>query len=257
MKDYYAILGISPNVEPEVITAAYKSLVKKYHPDVYNGTKKDSEKRIREINEAYSILSNKSKKTKYDDEFLKNKSTGNFSDFNNSEFNDDGNIFDNDWNILIEVFPNAENIRLDLSQLSQKLSFMYQLILLEQKMGGKAKKVADELKNDFLQRYFGKNMKVQELAYKALVNNEIEIAKEINKKIALLGNDAALNVIQTMSKKLNEKLYAKKSQPKTKSKEQRQTSKYQKTGVDHFFQFLIIAVGILTFSFFILIIFMQ
>ena len=37
MKDYYAILGISINAESEVISAAYKALAKKYHPDVYKG----------------------------------------------------------------------------------------------------------------------------------------------------------------------------------------------------------------------------
>ena len=35
MKDFYAILGISVTAEKEVIEAAYKALVKKYHPYIY------------------------------------------------------------------------------------------------------------------------------------------------------------------------------------------------------------------------------
>ena len=86
MKDYYAILGVSIHAEAEVISAAYKALAKKYHPDIYNGKKKHSENIIKEINEAYSQLSNKIKKENYDKEFLKSKTTNNFGNSNNSKF---------------------------------------------------------------------------------------------------------------------------------------------------------------------------
>jgi len=215
MKDYYAILGISINAEPEVISAAYKALAKKYHPDVHKGGQQDSEERIREINEAYSNLSNKVKKEKYDKEFLKNKSTGSFDDFNNSEFEESSNIFDSDWSILVEVFPNAEKIRINLSKLSQKLGFLFQVVLIEKKLGGKADQVSKDLRNDFLKRYFGTNKRIQELASKALLNNEIEIAKEINKKITLLGDDAADNIFITISEKLEKKIF--KNQKKSSS----------------------------------------
>jgi hypothetical protein len=130
---------------------------------------------------------------------------------------------------------------------------MYQVMLIEQKMGVKARKVANELQNDFLQRYFGKNKKIQGLAYKALVNNEIDIAKEINKKIALLGDTAAQNIIHTISKKLNEKLHDKKSS----SREESQTSKYKKTDVDYFFKILMILIVISLIYCFIYIMFIQ
>ena len=51
--DYYAVLGIARDAEDVVITAAYKAMVKKYHPDVYTGSKAEANKKIREINEAY------------------------------------------------------------------------------------------------------------------------------------------------------------------------------------------------------------
>ena len=59
MKDYYSILGVSPNVSQEVLDAVYKNLVKN---QVYN---------IEEIEEAYKILSNATMREKYD-ECLKN-----------------------------------------------------------------------------------------------------------------------------------------------------------------------------------------
>ena len=45
MKDFYAILGITEDTEPVVVTAAYKALAKKYHPDVWKGTKETAEKK--------------------------------------------------------------------------------------------------------------------------------------------------------------------------------------------------------------------
>ena len=77
-------------------------------------------------------VSNKVKKEKYDKEFLKNKSTGIFDDFNNSEFDESSNIFDNDWNILVEVFPNAEEIRINL-ELLKPLSFVKDFANVNQK----------------------------------------------------------------------------------------------------------------------------
>ncbi len=63
-KDYYEILGIDKNATQEDIKKAYRNLAKKYHPDV-NKDKSSSEK-FKEINEAFSVLSDEGKKHKYD-----------------------------------------------------------------------------------------------------------------------------------------------------------------------------------------------
>ena len=64
--DYYAVLGVARDAEDIVITAAYKAMVKKYHPDVYTGSKAQANKKIREINEAYDTLSDPKKRAAYD-----------------------------------------------------------------------------------------------------------------------------------------------------------------------------------------------
>ena len=46
MKDYYEILGISPNAEIVVINAAYRALVQIYHPDKWKGDKKLGEQKL-------------------------------------------------------------------------------------------------------------------------------------------------------------------------------------------------------------------
>ena len=65
LKDYYRILGVSPDASEEEIKKAYRSLAKQYHPDTNHG-KPASEERLKEINEAYDILGDKEKRRLYD-----------------------------------------------------------------------------------------------------------------------------------------------------------------------------------------------
>ncbi|MBF0343821.1 MAG: molecular chaperone DnaJ [Nitrospirae bacterium] len=65
MKDYYETLGVSRNATPEEIKKAYRQLALKYHPD-RNAGEKESEEKFKEINEAYSCLSDPNKRANYD-----------------------------------------------------------------------------------------------------------------------------------------------------------------------------------------------
>lgn len=67
-KNYYDWLEISRNASPEVVEKAYKTLVKKYHPDLQEGeNKQQAEEMIKKINEAYSVLSDETKRKQYDE----------------------------------------------------------------------------------------------------------------------------------------------------------------------------------------------
>lgn len=63
--DYYDILGVSREASPEEIKKAYRRLAQKYHPDKNPGDAESGE-RFKEINEAYSILSDPEKRSTYD-----------------------------------------------------------------------------------------------------------------------------------------------------------------------------------------------
>lgn len=63
--DLYKILGVSENASQEDIKKAYRELAKKYHPDKYPNNQEYEEK-FKKISEAYSVLSNKEKRAKYD-----------------------------------------------------------------------------------------------------------------------------------------------------------------------------------------------
>lgn len=76
---FYEILGVSKNASQEEIRNAYKTLVKKYHPDLYQGDKSFAEKKTQEINEAYDILSDSEKRINYDTEINPSSYSGSYN----------------------------------------------------------------------------------------------------------------------------------------------------------------------------------
>jgi len=65
MRDPYEVLGLSPGASDDEIKAAYRKLAKKYHPDMNPGDA-EAEVKFKEVNEAYSVLSDSEKKSRYD-----------------------------------------------------------------------------------------------------------------------------------------------------------------------------------------------
>ena len=65
MKDYYDILGVARDSSPEDLKKAFRQMALKYHPDRNSGNK-ESEEKFKEINEAYSCLSDPQKRAHYD-----------------------------------------------------------------------------------------------------------------------------------------------------------------------------------------------
>jgi molecular chaperone DnaJ len=99
--DYYDTLGIPRNADEKEIKKAYRNLARKYHPDVCKD--KGAEDKFKQINEAYSVLSDEQKKGQYDNmghETFTNASKGSYTGGGHggggfsSDFSGFGDIFD-------------------------------------------------------------------------------------------------------------------------------------------------------------------
>lgn len=64
-RDYYEVLGVAKDAGADEIKKAYRTLAKKYHPDMNPGDKA-AEAKFKEVNEAYDVLSDADKRAKYD-----------------------------------------------------------------------------------------------------------------------------------------------------------------------------------------------
>ena len=64
-RDYYDALGLKKGASEEEIKKAFRKMAMKYHPDRNPGDK-TAEEKFKEVNEAYSVLSDPDKKSKYD-----------------------------------------------------------------------------------------------------------------------------------------------------------------------------------------------
>ncbi len=64
-KDYYEILGVDKEASQDEIRKAFRTLAKKYHPDANPGDPL-AEAKFKEINEAYEVLSDETKRSNYD-----------------------------------------------------------------------------------------------------------------------------------------------------------------------------------------------
>jgi curved DNA-binding protein len=114
-QDYYAILGVGKTATQEEIQRAYRKLARKYHPDI--NKESSAEEKFKQINEAYEVLGDPDKRTKYDQigkgwegQFTNQGDKGgsnvryHFSSSDPGQFSDFfQNLFGGGWNIAEET----------------------------------------------------------------------------------------------------------------------------------------------------------
>ena len=111
-KDYYQILGLEKNCNENDIKKAYRKLALKYHPD--RNKEEDSEEKFKNISEAYQVLSDKSKRSNYDNGFYDFDDLGDFGyepfEMFNNIFKQHMDFFKNDFGDYNDILREMNNM---------------------------------------------------------------------------------------------------------------------------------------------------
>ncbi len=188
-KDYYRVLGVLDDAEDIVIKAAYKALAQRYHPDKWTGSKEEATRRMADINEAYSVLSDPVKRKQYDD--LRDQSA-----YKEEDDSDDlTSSIEQDWQVVTEYFPDLVDITRRLRQVSRTLASSFKLVILETKDFDNRQQVAEKLERAFFEKYFGSNDKVRQFAKKLFQAKRYDVVKELNSAVVILGATVDANTV--------------------------------------------------------------
>ena len=206
-KDYYAILGVLPTAETVVIRAAYKAMLKVYHPDKFKGSKAEAHTKTVELNEAHSILSNQISRSEYDlfRGNIKDKTyTYKESKQPKDDYQSESYALEKDWAIAIKYQPELIRITDDLFKISPKLAFTYKAVIIESQEFTNKTGIANKMEREYLSLYFGTNTKIQGFAKTLITGNNKDAARELNKAITVLGKGVeADSIIEQIKSEFN------------------------------------------------------
>lgn len=109
MENLYDILEVSPKASKEVIERAYKTLAKKYHPDLQVGKDKaKAEEKMKIINHAYSILGDESKRAEYDESLEVERQQQDIK-YNNEHQNNNNSSYYSENTVYQNQYQNSRN----------------------------------------------------------------------------------------------------------------------------------------------------
>jgi curved DNA-binding protein CbpA len=137
-----------------------------------------------DVDEAYEILGNPSKRQAYD---AARKRDNGFGNYRQEEATGSDTDIAADWEVVSKYHPETEELRARLSKLSRSLAFTFQVLVLENKAGANASTIAAKIENEFLERYFGKNLEIHRFVRLALLEGRSDVAKEENRAVKVLG----------------------------------------------------------------------
>lgn len=205
-KNYYDLLGITPSAELAVIKAVYKALANKYHPDKNIGNKVQAEAKMREINEAYEVLSDSTKRQAYDSA----RNNANEAAFEETEETIKrgaetlSEIIENDWAIAEKYHPSLKTHAQQLGSISRTLVLPFKIYILEEQSFSIAAHVAESMIAKYLNTYFGTNESIVSYAKQLLIHGHRDAAKELNKVVRIFGKEIVPSkVIDTINTEFN------------------------------------------------------
>lgn len=186
--DLYSVLGVLPEAEDVVITAAYRALAQRYHPDRWRGEPAEAHRRMSELNAAYEVLSHSQRRADYDKGRRRNEQAS----FSTSESQADAfaealAAIEDRWKVACEVFPDLSMCRERLNRISTSLAFAYVSTLLDSKRFADRADLATRMERVFLERYFSQSDVLVAYARRLIAWGQRDAAKYLNQLIDVVG----------------------------------------------------------------------
>lgn len=150
-KDYYKTLGVDREADDKAVKSAFKKLAKQYHPDSKTG----SEEKFKELNEAYEVLKDKNKRSRYDYVYA-NMGPDSKPFVNKSQSFKQGKMYSN-YSSFSEFYKQKER-DLRARQAADKTTQQSKTETKDEKIDGNF--------SDFFEMFFGKQKEKQEAAEK-------------------------------------------------------------------------------------------
>jgi curved DNA-binding protein CbpA len=188
--DHYKTLGVSPKAEDIVITAAYRALAQRYHPDRWRGDPHVAHQRMSEINVAFDAIGNKESRATYDQSQTERtqETFKSESDTNDKEmFEEEIATFDHDWGVAASIYPDLKPLRDQLSLISKQTEFQFVAALLASKQFDERQRLATAIERDYLERYFGQDPLVVKFAKALILARAKPAAAFLNNSVSIMG----------------------------------------------------------------------
>jgi len=188
--DHYACLGVMPNAEQIVITAAYRALARQYHPDLWKGDPAIANRRMAEINVAYGVIGDPDQRQRYDKTRDASHSTfSNDTDDMEQAFDQAMSDLEGRWQTACKIFPDLVQIRKHLAKTAHRLAFAFVTLILETKEFNHRQQLADRLEQKFLELHFGTNQDIILLAKKLIALGHKRAIVALNEYVDVLGSN--------------------------------------------------------------------
>lgn len=173
-KDYYAVLGLSSQADPEVVKAAHRALAKKFHPDRNQDDDGEPKQKFHDIQEAYEVLCDDDRLKQY----LRLRAQVKMQEQMQMTRAAGPHLrprvylkLDDRWEHLVRKYPELSQHYAKFCFMSHKLGNQFKLIILGTQDHGRFGRVAAKLERQFYRKHFSCHRNLQTLARKLADNH--------------------------------------------------------------------------------------
>lgn len=181
-KDYFAVLGVSPEADPTVVKAAYRALAKKYHPDRHPNADEHVTLKFHELQEAYDLINDEHRLKTY--LRLRSRAQHKKADFYARQHRPSVHLqLDDRWDHLIREYPKLGQHHARFCFMSQKLGRDFKLIVLGTLKPAKFDKIARRMERKFYRQHFSLHRDVQRLASRLALRRRRHAVRQLWREI--------------------------------------------------------------------------